>query len=101
MKRLTLKRKQEQAATAESGAPASKQKKVIIQVSFLIVGCEIRFVKYTLGVFYFVFTVVAYLFYHEKAIKALQRARLGVAHHLYTTPRWGNPVKCSSQWHNK
>jgi len=30
---LTLKRKQEQAAAAESGAPASKQKKVIIQVS--------------------------------------------------------------------
>ena len=29
------------------------------------------------------------------------RARLGVAGHLSTTPRWGNPVKCLSQQHNK
>ena len=28
------------------------------------------------------------------------RARLGVASHLSTTPRWGNPAKCFSQWHN-
>ena len=27
-------------------------------------------------------------------------ARLGVASHLFTTPRWGNPAaKCLSQWH--
>ena len=29
------------------------------------------------------------------------RARLGVTGHLSTTPRWGNPAKCLSQWHNK
>ena len=29
------------------------------------------------------------------------RARLGVAGHLSTTPRWGNPAKCLSQRHNK
>ena len=29
------------------------------------------------------------------------RARLGVASHLSTTPRWGNPAKCLSQRHNK
>ena len=29
------------------------------------------------------------------------RARFGVAGHLSTTPRWGNPVKCLSQRHNK
>ena len=29
------------------------------------------------------------------------RARLGVASHLSTTPRWGNPTKCLSQRHNK
>ena len=29
------------------------------------------------------------------------RARLGVAGHLSTTPRWGNPAKCLSQPHNK
>ena len=34
--------------------------------------------------------LVAYLpSYHEKAINALQRARLGIAGHLSTTPRWG------------
>ena len=29
------------------------------------------------------------------------RARLGVAGHLSTTPRWGNSVKSLSQRHNK
>ena len=29
------------------------------------------------------------------------RARLGVADHRSTTPRWGNPVQCLSQQHNK
>ena len=29
------------------------------------------------------------------------RARLGVASHLSTSPRWGNPAKCLSQRHNK
>ena len=29
------------------------------------------------------------------------RARLGVASHLSTTPRWGNPAKCLSQLHKK
>ena len=29
------------------------------------------------------------------------RARLGVASHLSTTPRWGHPAKCLSQRHNK
>ena len=46
--------------------------------------------------------LVAYLsFYHEEAITALIRARLGVAGHRSATPRWGNPAKCSSQRHNK
>ena len=30
---------------------------------------------------------------YNKAIKALQRARLGVGGHLSTTPRWGNPLR--------
>ena len=38
--------------------------------------------------------------YREKAIKALKRARLGVAGHLLTTPRWGNPTKCFSHRRN-
>ena len=29
----------------------------------------------------------------------IQAARLGVASHLSTTPRWGNPAKCLSQRH--
>ena len=46
--------------------------------------------------------VVAYLSsYHEKAINMLKRARLGVAGHLSTTPKWENPAKCLFQLHNK
>ena len=29
------------------------------------------------------------------------RARLGVASHLSTTPKWGNAAKCLSQRHSK
>ena len=48
------------------------------------------------------FFLVAYLSpHHEKAIKTLQQARLEVASHLSTTPRWGNPAECLSQRHNK
>ena len=44
--------------------------------------------------------LVAYLsYYHEKATKALKRARFGVAGHLSTTPRWGNPAGCLSPQH--
>ena len=32
--------------------------------------------------------------------RSAARARLGVAGHLSTTLRWGNPVKCLSQRHN-
>ena len=39
--------------------------------------------------------------YHEKAIKTLFRARLGVAGYLFTTSRWGNPAKCLFQRHKK
>ena len=46
--------------------------------------------------------LVAYLFsYHEESDQCAIRARLGVASHLCTTPRWGNPAKCLSQRHNK
>ena len=46
--------------------------------------------------------LVAYLScYHEKAMKALSRARLKVSGHLSTTRRRGNPAKCLSQLHNK
>ena len=33
--------------------------------------------------------------------KCAMRARLGVASHLSTTPRWGNPAKCRSKRHNR
>ena len=47
--------------------------------------------------------LVAYIYlssYHENAINALQRARFGVASHLSTTSKWGNPAKCLSQRRN-
>ena len=50
----------------------------------------------------FLLWLVAYLpSYHEKAIKTLQLACLGVASHLSTTPRRGNPAKCLSQRRSK
>ena len=46
--------------------------------------------------------LVAYLFsHHEKAIEAIQHARLGVTGHLSASLRWGNPAKYLSQRHNK
>ena len=46
--------------------------------------------------------VVAYLSsHHEKASKALKRARLGVIGQLSTTSRWRNMAKCLSQRDNK
>ena len=37
----------------------------------------------------------------RKSDQCAIQARLGVASHLSTTPRWGNPAKCFSQRHNK
>ena len=47
--------------------------------------------------------LVAYLFIFlsRESDQCAIRARLGVAGHLSTTPRWGNPAKCLSQRHNK
>ena len=48
-------------------------------------------------IFAFFLYFVAYLFsYHEKAIKTLYGARLGVASHLFTTPKWGIPLSVFS-----
>ena len=37
----------------------------------------------------------------QESDQCATRARLGIASHLSTTPRWGNPAKCRSQRHNK
>ena len=50
--------------------------------------------------FYFFFSRIFILLSRESDQCAI-RARLGVASHLSTTPRWGNPAKCLSQRHNK
>ena len=49
---------------------------------------------------FFVFCGIFIFLLQESDQRAI-RARLGVAGHLSTTPRWGNPTKCLSQWHNK
>ena len=51
------------------------------------------------GIFY-LFSCIFVLLSRESDQCAI-RARLGVAGHLSTTPRWGNPAKCLSQRHNK
>ena len=58
----------------ENAAWCSKNKNKKVRVTLIVV-------------FVFVLYLVAYLSYHEKAIIALQRARLGVAGYLSTTPR--------------
>ena len=50
--------------------------------------------------FLFLFSCIFILLSRESDQCAM-RARLGVASHLSTTPRWGNPAKCLSQRHNK
>ena len=50
--------------------------------------------------FYFLFSCIFILLSRESDQCAI-RARLGVAGHLFTTPRWGSPAKCLSQRHNK
>ena len=49
---------------------------------------------------YFVFSCIFILLSRENYQCAIP-ARLGVASHLATTPRWGNPAECHSQRHNK
>ena len=49
---------------------------------------------------YFYFSCMCILLSRESDQSAI-RARLGVASHQSTTPRWGNPAKCFSQRHNK
>ena len=50
--------------------------------------------------------IIIYYYWHiyppiTRKRRSAVRARLGVAGHLSTTLRWGNPVKCLSQRHNK
>ena len=49
---------------------------------------------------FFIFGCIFILLSRESDQCAI-RARLGVAGHLFTTPRWGNPAKCLSQRYNK
>ena len=49
---------------------------------------------------FFTFSYIFILLSRESNQCAI-RARLGVASHLFTTPRWGNPAKCLSKRHNK
>ena len=51
-------------------------------------------------IYLFLFSCIFILLSRESDQCAI-RARLGVAGHLSTTPRWGNPAKCLSQRHNK
>ena len=53
------------------------------------------------------FHIIPYLFscifilLSRESDQSAVRADLGVASHLSTTPRWGNPPKCPSRRHNK
>ena len=49
---------------------------------------------------FFMFSCIFILLLRESDQCAI-RVRLGVASHLSTTPRWGNPAKCVSKRYNK
>ena len=49
---------------------------------------------------FFMFSCIFILLSRESDQCAI-RAHLGVASHLSTTPRWGNPAKCLSKRYNK
>ena len=51
-------------------------------------------------IIFYIFSCIFILLPRESDQSAI-RARLGVASHLFATPRWGNPAKCLSQRHNK
>ena len=54
-----------------------------------------------LGDIFFIFFSCIFILLSRESDQCAIRARLGVASHLSTTPRWGNPAKCPSQRHNK
>ena len=53
----------------------------------------------TTNIFYFI--LLLFILLSRESDQCAVRARLGVADHLSTTPRWANPVKCLSQRQNK
>ena len=55
--------------------------------------------KVSFILFIFLFSCI-FIFLSLESDQCAIRARLGVASHLSTTPRWGNPAKCHSQRHN-
>ena len=67
---------------------------------FRRIGPKLGTLPLPLFLFYFLFSCIFILLSRESDQCAI-RARLGVAGHLSTTPRWGNPAKCLSQRHNK
>ena len=51
--------------------------------------------------FFFLFFCCIFILLSQENDQCAIQARLGVANHLSTTPRWGNPAECFSQRHNK
>ena len=64
------------------GAVSSAQRRYFLFICFILFGC-------------------IFILLSRESDQCAIRARLGVAGHLSTTPRWGNPVKCLSQRHKK
>ena len=77
-----IKKEKRKASTASASRPSTTEEKMDV-VSF-----------------FFVFSYIFILLSRESDQCAI-RARLGVAGHPSTTPRWWNPAKCLSQRRNK
>ena len=70
------------------------------EISFIILNVSGNEIVVTKSIIFFVFSCIFILLSRARDQCAV-RARLGVAGHLSTTPRWGNSAKCCSQRHNK
>ena len=76
---------------------------VVVDTFQICIDCEcLHFLAVLVAsmISFFSFSCIFILLSRESDQCAI-RARLGVAGHLSTTPRWGNPAKCLSQRHNK
>ena len=61
--------------------------------------CYLQTIAKRKNITHFFFICSIFILSRESDQCATQ-AHLGVASHLSTIPRWGNPAKCLFQWHN-
>ena len=74
-------------------------KKTIKKFGLQMNVCALRTIAKRKNYTYFYIFCCLFILLSRKSDQCAIRARLGVASHLSTTPRWENPAKCLSQWY--